>query len=109
MRFSLRVICNKRIIEAAGQRVAALTNYLSFFGDYEFLPYWKDDECVILELNLMIEIPDYNKIREYIRFISGAKNLSEGFLSNEWECAYYASLDELHSDKYTAFVVCNIF
>lgn len=109
MRFSLRVICNKRIIEAAGQRVAALTNYLSFFGDHEFLPYWRDDECAILEFNLKIEDPDHNRIREYIRFISGAKNLSECCLPDEWECAYYASLDELHSDKYTAFVVCNIF
>ena len=109
MQFSLRVICNHSIIEIVKQRVAALTNYLYLSDDCAFSPYWKDDECVILELNAKIENPDYSKIQQYIQAISGTENLSQRCVPDEWECAYFASLDELHSSKNTAFVVCSIF
>ena len=109
MQFSLRVICNCRITEAVKQRVAALTNYLCLSNGFTFSPYWKDDECAILELNAKIENPNYSKIQQYIQAISGAENLSQGCSSDEWECAYFASLDELRSTKDTVFVVCNVF
>lgn len=109
MRFSLRVICNCRIIETVKKRVAALADCLCFSDGFVFSPYWKDDECAILELNAKIETPNYSKIQQYIHAISGAENLSQSCSSDEWECAYLASLDELHSNKDTVFVVCNIF
>ena len=109
MQFSLRVICNCRIVETVNQRVETLTNYLSLSYDYAFSPYWKDNECDILELSAKIENPDYSKIQQYIQAISGTDNLSQRCVPDEWECAYFASLDELHSSKNTAFVVCSIF
>ena len=109
MQFSLRVICNCRIVETVNQRVETLTNYLSLSYDYAFSPYWKDNECVILELNAKIENINYSEIQRFIQLISGAENLSKSCLTGEWECEYYASLDELHSNNNTAFVVCNIF
>ncbi len=109
MQFSLRVICNQSSIELVKQRVAALTNYLCLSDDYALSHYWKDDECVILELNAKIENPNYSKIQHYIQLISGTYKLSQSSSSDGWECAHYASLDELHSNKDTAFVVCNIF
>lgn len=48
MKLSLRVICDCGIIETVKQRVHALTNYLNLSDDYTFLPYWKDEECVVL-------------------------------------------------------------
>ena len=109
MQFSLRVICNCRIVETVNQRVETLSNYLSLSYDYAFSPYWKDNECAILELSAKIENPDYSKIQQYIQAISGTENLSQRCVPDEWECAYFASLDELHSSKNTAFVVCSIF
>ena len=109
MQFSLRVICNNGVIDIVKERVAALTNYLCLSDDYAFSPYWKNDECAILELNAKIENPNYSKIQQYIQAISGAENLSQGCSSDDWECAYFASLDELHSTKDTVFVVCNNF
>lgn len=108
MQFSLRVICNQRIIETVKQRVAALTNYLYLSDDYAFSPYWKDDECVILELTAKIEEPNYRKIQQYIQLISGSEIISQSYSSDGWECASFISLDELHSNTDTAFVVCNI-
>ena len=109
MQFSLRVICNSRITKIVKQRVAELTNYLGLSDGFTFSPYWKDDECDILEFNATIEDPDYSTIQQFIQSISGAGNLSLRYLSDEWECAYFASYDELHSTKNTSFVVCNIF
>ena len=109
MQFSLRVICNHGIIEIVKQRVGALTNYLYLSDDCAFSPYWKDDECVILELNAKIENPDYGKIQQYIQLISGTEIISQNSSSDGWECAYFASLDELHSNTDAVFVVCNIF
>lgn len=109
MQFSLRVICNCAIIQTVKERAATLADYLCLSDDFVFSPYWKDDECAILEVNAKIEAPNYSKIRQYIHSVSGAENLSQSCSSDEWECAYFASLDELHSNKDTAFVVCNIF
>lgn len=109
MQFSLRIICNFSIIETVKQRVATLTNYLCLSDDYAFSPYWKDDKCVILELNTKIRNPDYSKIQQYIQLISGVENLFPSYSLDGWECAYFASLDELHSNSDTVFVVCNIF
>ena len=109
MQFSLRVICNSRITKIVKQRVAELTNYLGLSDGFTFSPYWKDDDCDILEFNTKIENPDYSKIQQYIQAISGTENLSQRCVPDEWECAYFASLDELHSSKNTAFVVCSIF
>ena len=109
MQFSLRVICSCCNVETVKQRTAILMDYLGISKDYVFLPYWKDEKCVISEICANIENPDYEKIREYVRIISGADSLSEFTLPGEWECAYFASLDELHSDMETAFVECNIF
>ena len=109
MQFALRVICNNRITKTIKQRVSELTNYLELSDGFTFFPYWKDDECDILELSTKIENPDYSKIQQFIRSISGAENLSLKCFSDEWECAYFASIDELHSTKDTAFVVCTIF
>ena len=109
MQFSLRVICNHSIIEIIKQRVAALTSYLSLSDDCAFSPYWKDDECVILQLNAKIENPNYSKILQYIQLISGTEIVSQSCSSDGWECAYFASLDALHSNKDISFVVCNIF
>lgn len=109
MQFALRVICNTRITKTVEQRVAALANYLSLSDSFTFSPYFKDDECAILELSAKIENPDYSKIQQYIQAISGTESLSLGCSSDEWECAYFASYDELHSTKDTAFVVCNVF
>ena len=61
MQFSLRVICDRGSIETVKQPVNTLTNYLNLSDNYAFLPYWKDEECVVLELNTKIENPDYNK------------------------------------------------
>ena len=108
VQFSLRVICNRRNIEITKQRVEKLKNYLCLSDDYAFSSYWKDDECVVLEINAKIENPNYRKIRQYIQFISGAENLSQTCSSDGWECAYFVSLDELYSNKDTVFVVCNI-
>lgn len=109
MHFSLRVICNRRNIEITKQRVTGLANYLCLSDAIEIFPYWKDDECAVLELNAEIENPDYSRITQYIRTISAADNLSQDCSSDGWECAYFASVDELHSDKDTAFVVCSIY
>lgn len=109
MQFSLRVICNSRIVETTKQRVAMLIKYLCLPDNFAFFPYWKDEECVILEVNAKIEEPDYDKIQQYIQSISGAEKLSQNCSSDEWACAFFASLDELHSDKDIVFVVCNIF
>ena len=109
MQFALRIICNRRITETVKERVAGLTNYLFLSDNLNFIPYWKDNECDILELSAKIENPDYSKIQQYVQAISGAEKLSLRCLSDEWECAYYTSLDELHFTKDTAFVVCSIF
>jgi hypothetical protein len=109
MQFALRIICNRRITETVKERVAGLTNYLFLSDNLNFIPYWKDNECAILELSAKIENPDYSKIQQYIQAISGTENLSQRCVPDEWECAYFASLDELHSSKNTAFVVCSIF
>lgn len=109
MQFSLRVICNRSIVETINQRVAELTNYLSLADDYSFSPYWKDDECVILELNSKIENPNYSKIQHHIKNISGMDNVSQCCSSSDWECSYLALLDELHTNLNVAFVVCSIF
>ena len=109
MKFSLRVICNRSIVENINQRVAELTNYLNLSDNYAFLPYWKDEKCVVLELNTKIENPNHSKIQQYIKFISGTDNISQCGSSNDWECAYFASLDELHTNPNVAVVVCSIF
>ena len=109
MRFALRVICNSRITKTVEQRVEELTNYLGISENFAFSHYWKDDECDILEINTKIDNFDFSRIQQYIQSISGAEKLSIGCLSDEWECAYFATLDELHSTKDAAFVVCNLF
>lgn len=109
MKLSLRVICDRGIIETVKQRVNALRNYLNLSDDYAFLPYWKDEACVVLEFNTKIENPNHSKIQQYIKFISGTDNISQCGSSNDWECAYFASLDELHTNPNVAFVVCSIF
>ena len=109
MKLSLRVICDRGIIETVKQRVNALRNYLNLSDDYAFLPYWKDEACVVLEFNTKIENPNHSKIQQYIKFISGTDNISQCDSSNDWECAYFASLDELHTKPNVAFVVCSIF
>ena len=63
MQFALRIICNRRITETVKERVAGLTNYLFLSDNLSFIPYWKDNECAILELSAKIENPDYSKIR----------------------------------------------
>lgn len=110
MYFSLRVICNRSIVETINQRVEELTNYLNLSDDYAFLPYWKEEECVILDLGAEIENPpNRSKIQQYVKYISGTDNISQCGSSNDWECAYFASLDELHANLNVAFVVCSIF
>ena len=109
MKLALRVICDRCIIETVKQRMNALTNYLNLSDDYAFLPYWKDEECVVLELNTKIENPNYSKIQQYITSISGTDNISQCGSSNDWECAYFASLDELHTNPNVAFVDCSLF
>ena len=116
MKFSLRVICNRSIVEIINQQVAELTNYLNLSDDYAFLPYWKDEECVILDFGAEIENHNYSKIKQYIKYISGADNIPRCSLPNYWECtylgswqfAYFASYDELHSNQNVAFVDCCI-
>jgi len=109
MKISLRVICNRGIIETVKQRVNALTNYLNLSDDYAFLPYWKDEECSVLEFNAKIENPNHSKIQQYIKSISGTENISQCGPSNNWECANFVSLDELHQNPNVVFVVCSIF
>lgn len=109
MQFSLRVICNHSITEIVSQQVAALVDYLHLSTDYAFFPYWKDNECAILELGAKIENPDYSKIQQYIQLISGTEIISQSSSPDGWECAYFASFGELHSNKNAVFVVCNIF
>ena len=109
MQFALRIICNRRITETVKDRVKVLANYLCLPNNLCFLPYWKDDECDVLELDTKIDPPDYSKIKQYVLAISGAESISQRCVADEWEFAYFASLDELHSSKDTAFVVCNIF
>lgn len=116
MKFSLRVICNRSIVENINQRVAELTNYLNLSDNYAFLPYWKDEKCVILDFGAEIENPNYSKIKQYIKYISGADNIyrcgSPNYWElahlNDWEFAYFASYDELHSNQNVAFVECSI-
>ena len=109
MQFALRIICNRRITETVKERVAGLTNYLFLSDNLNFIPYWKDNECDILEIGAKINNPDYSKIKQYVRAISGAKNIFQRCIADDWEFAYFASLDELHSSEDIAFVVCNIF
>ena len=109
MQFALRIICNRRITETVKKRLSLLTNYLCISNDLSFSPYWKDDECDIFELDAKIENPDYSEIQQYIQDISGAVNTFQRCVADEWECAYFASLDELHSSEDIAFVDCNIF
>ena len=109
VQFALRIICNRRITETVKKRLSLLTKYLGLSDDLSFSPYWKDDECDIFELDAKIENPDYSKIQQYIQVISGAVNISQRYVADEWECAYFAPLNELHSSKNSAFVVCNIF
>ena len=109
MQLSIRIICDRSIAEAVKQRVNALTNYLNLSNDHTFLPYWKDERCVISELSTDIEDPDYNKIQQYIKSISGTENITQCSSSDSWECAYFASIDELHTNPNIAFVTCSIF
>ena len=69
----------------------------------------KDSERVILELAAKIENPNYNKIQQYIQFISGTEMLSKSCSSDGWECAYFPSVEELRANKDAVFVVCSIF
>ena len=117
MYFSLRVICNRSIVETINQRVEELTIYLNLSDDYAFLPYWIEEECVILDLGAEIENPpNRSKIQQYVKYISGTDNISQCGSSNyweyehlnDWEFAYFASHDELHSNQNVAFVVCGI-
>ena len=75
MQLSIRIICDRSIAEAVKQQVNALTNYLNLSNDHTFLPYWKDERCVISELSTDIEDPDYSKIQQYIKSISGTENI----------------------------------
>lgn len=109
MQFSLRVICNGSIIESVKPRVTELIKYLGLFDNYVFSPYWKDENCSILEIHTCIEKPDYSRIQQYLQFISRMDNPSLCSSSGDWECAYYVHLNELHTDKDIAFVICNIF
>ena len=109
MQFGLRVICNHRITPIVKERVEALANYICLSDNLSFSSYWKDDECDILEIGAKINNPDYSKIKQYVRAISGAKNIFQRCIAGEWEFAYFASLDELHSSEDIAFVDCNIF
>lgn len=109
MRFALRIICNRRITETVKERVNILGNYLCLPDNLRFFHYWKDDECDVLEFDTEIDCPDYSKIKQCVLTISGAESISQRCVADEWEFAYFASLDELHSFKDTAFVVCNIF
>ena len=109
MQFGLRVICNHRITPIVKERVEALANYICLSDDLSFSSYWKDDECDILEIGATINNPDYSKIKQYVHAVSGAENIFQRCIADEWEFAYFASLDELHSTKDIAFVDCNIF
>ena len=110
MQFGLRVICNHRITPIVKERVEALANYICLSDDLSFSSYWKDDECDILEIGATINNPDYSKIKQYVHAVSGAENIFfQRCITDEWEFAYFASLEELHSTKDIAFVVCNIF
>ena len=109
MHFSLRVICNRSIVEDVNLRIKALTEHLSLSDSPEFSAYWKDEICMILEIHADIQRPDYSKIRQYIREICGTDTLSEHISPNDWECAYFAPFSALQANEDTAFVVCNIF
>ena len=109
MHFSLRVICNCRTAEIIAPRVKEMLRGFCLSDDFIFSPYWKDEKCVILDLHAEIEHPDYRKIMQYVLAISGADTLSESSTSDNWECAYFAPPDALHSGQNTAFVVCSIF
>ena len=109
MQFSLRVICDRSIVETIKQRVAELTNDLCISDEYVLSPYWKDEECVVLELSAKIDNPDYAKIQQHMISISGTDHVSQCYSSGNWECAYFAHPDELHRKPNVAFVVCGIF
>lgn len=109
MQFAIRIICNRRMTETIKERVKELANYLCLPTDFTFSPYWKDDECDVLELDTKIDHPDYSKIKQYVLAISGAESIFQKGDEDDREFAYFASLDKLHSSKDTAFVDCNIF
>ena len=109
MQFVIKIICNRRITDNVKERAALLLNYLSIPSDLCFLPYWKYEECDIWEFDAKIDCPDYKTIKQYICDISRGENISVNCVADEWECAYFASFDELHSSKDTAFVECIIF
>ena len=109
MRFSLWIICDRSVAEIVRQKVKQLEDHLLIPSDGAFSPYWKDERCAVLEISANIERPDYRTIQEHIITISGADVLSVSSSQNDWECAHYASIDQLLAGNGLAFVVCNIF
>ena len=109
MRFSLRIICSSSAAEIIAPKAKEMLRDFHLSDDITFSPYWKDDQCMILELHTEIAHPDYRKIRQHVLAISGADALSESDSPDDWECACFAPPTELHSGQNKAFVVCNIF
>lgn len=108
IQFSLRVICSTEATEAVSRKVARLTDALCI-PRASVSRYWKDERCAVIEAAAVIESPSFELIREHILSISGADSVQTKSIPGDWECAFYASLEQLHSDKSIAFVVCNIF
>ncbi len=71
--------------------------------------YWKDESCALIEASGAVDDPSFELIREHITSISGADSVQVKSISDDWECAFFASLEQLHSNHDIAFVVCNVF
>lgn len=109
MQFSLKVVCNRKNTEYVRQHVAVLSDYLGLSDALAFSPYWKDHECVVLELHSYIENFDASSIQKHIVSIGGTEKVSIRESSDEWECGNFTSLHDLYANKYIAFVVCSVW
>lgn len=109
MQFSLKVVCNRKNTEYVRQHVAVLSDYLGLSDALAFSPYWKDHECVVLELHSYIENFDASSIQKHIVSIGGTEKVSIRGSTDEWECAHFVSQDDLRSSKHISFVVCTVW
>jgi hypothetical protein len=110
MQFSLQVICSKKNISSVTQKISELTEYLCLREKFSFVPYWKNAECMRLEIGAAIKFsPDYSIIEQYIRQISGADTLFISHSPENWECSHFLSVHQILSEDNKSFAVCNIY
>ena len=108
MNFSLNIICRKEIAAEKETQAKALLTALGIDGSPVFEPYWKDSSLSQLIFGAPLGTPDFELIKAHLCTIAGAEVALSASL-DEWEFSHYASIEELVSEKNTAFIFCNVF